>query len=54
MIFVMPHYSFSHRAARVLQPKVSSRMLSELDGIRMAAISGDRAPRTAKKRPITL
>ena len=31
-------------ASKLLLPKVSSKMLSELEGISMAAITGDKVP----------
>ena len=39
--------NFSHLAAILLLPNVTSKMLNELAGIRMAAIKGDSTPCTA-------
>jgi|GEM_PF-6754568 len=44
----------NNRAAILPLPKVTSKILSELAGIRMAATSGDRSPCTANERPTTL
>ena len=47
-------YNLFHFAARLLPPKLMSRMLRLLLGISIAAINGDRVPCTAKYKPIIL
>ena len=47
-------FNRSHLAARLLQPKVMSRMLRLLAGMRMAATRGDKRPLTAKNIPMML
>jgi len=44
----------SHLATTLLLPKVISKIVIELEGIRMAAIKGDKCPCTAKNNPAIL
>lgn len=45
---------FIRQATQVLDNKPNTTIVIELNGIRIAAITGDRAPCTAKLSPITL